>query len=70
MIPQAFISGQPFTLAKNAFSIEGYTFRGWAKNISATEAEYVDEEEVTIYDNLVLYAVWQNDDDPNAKKFN
>ncbi len=69
MIPQAFISGQPFTLAKNAFSIEGYTFRGWAENISATEAEYVDEEEVTLYDNLVLYAVWQNDDVPNAKNF-
>ena len=71
MKSQAFTAGQPFTLAKNEFSIEGYTFRGWTENASATEATYADEMEITLSENIALYAVWQKNEIPpdEEKKF-
>lgn len=48
------------TLAKNAFSIEGHTFKGWAKDASSKEAEYEDaKENFMLIENIVLYAVWE-----------
>ncbi len=35
-----------------------YAFVGWATKSDATEAEYNDAAEVTLTDNLTLYAVW------------
>lgn len=64
MSPQTFIEGLTFTLSKNTFSIEGYTFRGWTENASATEATYADEMEITLSENIALYAVWQKDGTP------
>ena len=64
MPPQTFTEGLAFALSKNMFSIEGYTFRGWAENISATEAKYTDGAEITLSKNLELYAVWEKDGTP------
>ena len=36
----------------------GYEFAGWATKSDATEAEYNDAAEVTLTDNLTLYALW------------
>lgn len=48
------------TLAKNAFSIEGHTFKGWATDASSKEAEYEDaQEDFMLIENIVLYAVWE-----------
>lgn len=71
MSPQAFTAGQPFTLAKNEFSIEGYTFRGWTDSPSKEEPLYADEQEITLSDNIALYAVWQKTEIPpdEEKKF-
>ena len=71
MSPQAFTAGQPFTLAKNEFSIEGYTFRGWTDSPSKEEPLYADEQEITLSDNIELYAVWQKTEIPpdEEKKF-
>ena len=46
-------------LAQNAFTREDYAFLGWAESASATAATYADEAEVTLKDDLALYAVWQ-----------
>ena len=35
-----------------------YAFVGWATKADATEAEYNDAAEVTLSDNLTLYAIW------------
>ena len=64
MPPQTFTEGLAFALSKNTFSIEGYTFRGWTENASATEATYADEMEITLSKNLELYAVWEKDGTP------
>ncbi|MDE6068669.1 MAG: leucine-rich repeat protein, partial [Treponemataceae bacterium] len=71
MSPQAFTAGQPFTLAKNEFSIEGYTFRGWTDSPSKEEPLYTDEQEITLSENIALYAVWQKTEIPpdEEKKF-
>ena len=71
MKSQAFTAGQPFTLAKNEFSIEGYTFRGWTDSPSKEEPLYADEQEITLSDNIELYAVWQKTEIPpdEEKKF-
>ena len=36
----------------------GYEFAGWATKSDATEAEYADAAEVTLTDNLTLFALW------------
>ncbi len=51
-------------LTLNAFSRTGYSFIGWAKSRTATEAEYEDgqaQPDVTAQDGktVPLYAVWQ-----------
>ncbi len=46
-------------LTQNAFTREDYAFLGWAESASATAAAYADKAEVTLTDELTLYAVWQ-----------
>lgn len=69
MNPQTFTEGTPQTLTTNRFTIEGYTFLGWAESSEATEAQYTDGQEITISANTTLYAVWEEKEDPNAPKF-
>ena len=38
---------------------EGYTFLGWAESNSATSAEYVNGEFITLEKDQTLYAVWR-----------
>ena len=46
-------------LTQNAFTREDYAFLGWAESASATAATYTDKAEVTLTEDLDLYAVWQ-----------
>ena len=39
----------------------GYTFLGWARSAEAESAQYQPGESMTLFDNLDLYAVWQQD---------
>ena len=38
---------------------EGYTFKGWATNATATTAQYQPGDSCTLYADLNLYAVWE-----------
>jgi len=43
---------------------EGMTFKGWATDKDAKKAEYQPGEEITLDDNLELYAVWEAPNPP------
>ncbi|MBO4360417.1 MAG: InlB B-repeat-containing protein [Eubacteriaceae bacterium] len=47
------------TLTDQVPTKEGMTFKGWATSRNATEAEYQPGEQISLDDNLELYAVWQ-----------
>ena len=38
---------------------DGYTFLGWARSSSATSAQYQSGGNITLEDNVTLYAVWK-----------
>lgn len=51
-------------LTKNAFTRTGYTFKGWARNAGATQAEFADGASVSNLTSrngatVTLYAVWE-----------
>ena len=53
----AISSNIPFALEANTFSRTGYTFAGWALTAEG-EKVYDDEAEVTLTEDVVLYAKW------------
>lgn len=58
MTGQTFTEGVPQKLTKNNFKRTDYTFKGWATSASGTEV-YNDQEEITITEDTILYAVWE-----------
>lgn len=48
-----------FALSKNKFIREGYTFIGWNIIPNSSEILYLDEQVVSIDNNLILYAIWE-----------
>ena len=62
MDPLTVESGQSVTLTANAFTRENYEFAGW-NTVAAPTTEtpgvaYIDEAEITVTDNMTLYAQW------------
>jgi uncharacterized repeat protein (TIGR02543 family) len=57
MDPQEFERGIPDDLVKNIFCCTGSVFMGWSTNAS-DEVAYKDEAEITVYEDMTLYAVW------------
>ncbi|WP_461810242.1 IdeS/Mac family cysteine endopeptidase [Faecalimonas sp.] len=62
MSSQPLIYDQSFSLSKNTFTKEGYTFKGWSKQPNG-EVEFKDSQAVTNLStgkdtNVDLYAVW------------
>lgn len=51
--------GDAFKLSKNIFSREGYRFKGWNTKSDGTGDSYTDEQEVSIIENITLYAIWE-----------
>lgn len=47
-------------IPNNVPTRSGYTFKGWATNRNATNAEYQPGDVITIHDSTTLYAVWES----------
>lgn len=57
---QTFTNGEKVTLKKNAFTREGYTFKGWAYRENATEIALADGETKDDWSTgAILWAVWE-----------
>jgi len=55
-----YITGSTVTvLGQGTMARNGYTFLGWSTNQAATTAQYVQGNTFTISQNIILYAVWQ-----------
>lgn len=52
------VSGITSTIPTNAFTRNGYEFRGWATSPDATEVEYSDGGYITLTSDVTLYALW------------
>ncbi len=48
----------PVKLRANSFTKSGFTFVGWVTDKSHTNSDYLDKAEVTLSENLDLYALW------------
>lgn len=53
------VSGISSTIPANAFTRNGYEFRGWATSSDATEVEYRDGGYITLTSDVTLYALWE-----------
>ena len=57
---QTLYGGIPSPLAANGFRREGYGFKGWNTQADGKGTDYTDEEVITSYADMVLYAQWSN----------
>ena len=56
---QIFTYGDALKISKNVFTKEGYSFKGWNTKVDGTGDSYIDEQEISITNNLTLYAMWE-----------
>ena len=59
MAAQTFSYGTAQNLTANAFTRPGYTFAGWNTQVDGSGTPYGDKAELTLTDNLTLYAQWE-----------
>ena len=57
MESQGLVENRAAALRANAFTREGYAFRGWSTTPTGNAA-YTDTQSVTFSENTTLYAVW------------
>ncbi len=60
-INQSILVGITANLNNNIFTYEGYTFNGWNTKADGSGTGYADGQEVTLENDLVLYAQWIED---------
>ncbi len=60
MQPQTFKDGETKALAANAFTYQCHTFVKWNTVADGSGTSYADVQEVTITENITLYAQWSN----------
>ena len=58
-IKQTASYGSSVNLLKNKFTKEGYEFVGWNTKLDGSGINYTNEQEVTLKEDLDLYAQWQ-----------
>ena len=56
---QTVIEGATVKINDNCYTLDGYTFVGWAESSNATVVKYKPNDIVTFTENTILYAVWQ-----------
>lgn len=62
MANQVIDAGKTTKINKYTFIREGYKFLGWNENLQSAnqgQVQYADEAEITLQNNVVLYAVWE-----------
>lgn len=57
--------GDSITIPDYRPTREGHIFLGWALSSSATTAEYVNGDEFTPDQDVILYAVWEESEEPD-----
>ena len=65
MSPLIIVEGGSGTIPACSFTMEGYTCIGWATDSEATAAEYVKGDSISITSDIVLYAIWEEGEDPS-----
>lgn len=58
--PQSQTGAAKYTISSTKPTRSGYTFLGWSKSSTASSAEYVSGNSITISSNTTLYAVWKS----------
>jgi hypothetical protein len=58
MQPQIFIAGEMQALSANIFTWENHVFIGWNTEWDGSGTAYSDAQEVTVEENIVLWAQW------------
>ncbi len=56
-----------FTVSTQKPTRENYTFKGWSTNKNATTAEFIGGNSITISQNTTLYAVWEENNEPQPE---
>lgn len=59
MQPQQCGHGKPTKLTKCTFKRDGYTFEGWHTNPDSQQSIYGNEKEITLTEDITLYAIWR-----------
>jgi len=60
MQPQIFIEGETKALTANAFAFGISVFASWNTDPNGTGTAYADMQEITVSQNMTLYAQWQS----------
>lgn len=60
--------GDSFPLPFSPFTYSGYNFAGWSESINGI-AKYKDQDTLTVGSNIILYAVWEKQDE-SKEQFN
>ena len=58
MLPLTFVPGETKVLTANTFTKENYRFTGWNTATDGSGDAYADSQEITIEENMTLYAQW------------
>ncbi|MBO7133558.1 MAG: InlB B-repeat-containing protein [Bacteroidales bacterium] len=58
MLPLTFVPGETKVLTANTFTKENYWFTGWNTATDGSGDAYADSQEITIEENMTLYAQW------------
>lgn len=68
-IKQEFLYGKKANLTKNTFTKGGYTFKEWNTEANGLGKSYIDEQFISVTEDMVLYAIWQENYDYVINKY-
>ena len=60
MEAHSFVNGVAEYLPDNTFTRDGYNFLGWSTSADATVPTYTDHGQITVVEDMTLYAVWES----------
>ena len=63
MADQASTVGEEINLTANAFTRTGYRFTGWNTKADGSGEAFIDQQNITLAENITLYAQWELEGD-------